>query len=52
MHELAVVRVLYIDHTPAVLAATNRFAVNNHIVLRADNGKRNDVLNQFRSKMR
>lgn len=37
VHELAVVLILDIDHTPAVLAAANLLAIDNNGLLTADN---------------
>lgn len=42
--EFAVVLVLDVDNTPAVLSATNLLAVDDNVLLATDNGERNDVL--------
>lgn len=42
--ELAVVLILDVDNTPAVLATTDLLASNNDGLLRSNNGERNDVL--------
>lgn len=47
MHELAVVLVLNVDNTPAIPATTHRFAIDDHIVLRANDSEGNDVLSIF-----
>ena len=44
VHKLAVLLALYINDTPAVFAATNRLAVDNHIAFGADDGERDHVL--------
>jgi hypothetical protein len=44
MSELAVVRVLNIDNTPAVFASANGLAVNDNIGLRANDGEWDHVL--------
>lgn len=44
VHKLAVVGVLNVHNTPAVPAAPNRLAVNDNVILRADNSKWNDRL--------
>ena len=44
MHELAVVAVFDVDNSPAVLASAYRLAVDDHIVLRANNSEGDDVL--------
>lgn len=44
VHELAVVSVLHVDDSPTVLASTDRLAVNNHVILRTDDGKGDDLL--------
>jgi hypothetical protein len=44
VHKLAMVRVLDVDDTPPVPAASDGLAVNYDVILRADNGKRNDGL--------
>ena len=44
--KFAVVGVLDVDNTPAVLSATNRFAIDDYVVFRADNGERNDALEE------
>lgn len=44
VNELAVVLVLDVDDTPAVLAAANLLAVDNDGLLTADDGEGNDVL--------
>jgi hypothetical protein len=42
--ELAVVGVFDVDHSPSVLATSDRFALDDHIGLRADHSEGNDVL--------
>jgi len=44
VHKFTVVSVLDVDHSPAVLATTDRFTVDEHVVLRTDNSKRNNFL--------
>lgn len=44
VHKFAVVRVLDINHTPAVPATTDRLAVNYNVVLGSDNGEWNNRL--------
>jgi hypothetical protein len=44
VHKLAVVGILDVDNAPASLAATDRLAVDDDVVLRADNGKGDDLL--------
>ena len=44
VHKFAVVGVLHVDDSPAGLAAADRLAVNDNVVLRADNSERNDLL--------
>lgn len=42
--EFAVVLVLDVDNTPAVLSSANLLAVDDNVFLATDNGERNDVL--------
>lgn len=42
--KLAMGFVFYIDYTPAVLPTPHRFPINDNIVFRTDNSKRNDLL--------
>ena len=42
--ELAMVFIFYIDNSPPVLSSTHRAAAYNDVVLRADNGERDEVL--------
>lgn len=42
--EFAVVLVLNVDDTPAVLATTDLLAIDNNVALRANNRKRNQAL--------
>lgn len=42
--EFAVVLVLNVDDTPAVLATTDLLAIDNDVLLRANNRKRNQAL--------
>lgn len=42
--EFAVVLVLNVDDTPAVLATTDLLAINNNVALRANNRKGNQAL--------
>lgn len=42
--ELAVVLILDVDHTPAVLTTANLLAIDNNGLLTADNRERNNVL--------
>ena len=44
--EFAVILILHINHTPAVLAAANLLAVDNNCLLASDNGEWNDVLRE------
>lgn len=44
VHKFTVVSVLDVDHSPAVLAPTDRFTIDEHVVLRTDNSKRNNFL--------
>ena len=44
VHKLAVVGILDVDDTPAGLAATHRLAVDDDVVLRANNSKGDDLL--------
>ena len=44
VHEFTVILVFNVDDTPAVLATTNRLAVNDHIALGANDSERDDVL--------
>lgn len=44
MHEFAVGRVLDIYDTPAVFTAADGLAVDDHVVFRANNRKRDDFL--------
>lgn len=44
VNELAVVLILDVDDTPAVLATTDLLASDNDGLLRSDNSERNDVL--------
>jgi hypothetical protein len=44
VHEFTVVGILNVDHSPAVLAPTDRLALNDHVVFRANNSERNDFL--------
>lgn len=44
VHELAVVLILDVNHTPAVLTAPNLLAVDNNGLLTADNREWNNVL--------
>lgn len=44
VHKLAVGRVLDIDHAPTIPATPDRLAVNHNVILRADDGKWNDLL--------
>jgi hypothetical protein len=44
VHKFTVVSIFDVDHSPAVLAPTDRFTINEHVVLRTDNSKRNDFL--------
>ena len=47
VHKLAVVLVLNVDDAPSVLATTDLLAVDNDVLLRADNGKGDTVLLQL-----
>ena len=42
--KLAVILVLHIHHSPAVLPTTDRLAINDHTALRPNHSKRNDIL--------
>ena len=44
VHELAVLSVLHVDNAPAVLASSDRFTVDDYVVLRTDDGKGDDLL--------
>ena len=44
VNKLAVVLILDVDNTPAVLAAANLLAIHDDGLLTADNGERNDIL--------
>lgn len=44
VHELAMVLILDVNHTPAVLTAANLLAIDNNGLLTADNREWNDVL--------
>ena len=48
MNELAVSRVLNVDHTPAVLTSAHRLAVNKNRALGANDREGNDVLRGVR----
>ena len=49
MHKLAVIRVFHVHNTPPVPAPADRSSVNDHIVLRSDNGKWDNVLSSQKS---
>jgi hypothetical protein len=44
MHEFAVILILDVDDAPAILAATNRLAIDDNIALRPNCSKGNDIL--------
>lgn len=44
IHELAVVLILDVDNTPAVLAATDLLAINDDVLLTANNSEGNNIL--------
>jgi hypothetical protein len=44
VHKFTVVRVFDVDHSPAVLAPTDRFTIDEDVVLRTDNSKWNNFL--------
>lgn len=44
VHKLAVVLVLDVDHTPAVLPAAHLLAVDDNVLFATDDGERDDVL--------
>ncbi len=44
MNKFTVVFVLDVDDTPAVFAATNRLAVDDHVSFGSNDGKRNRIL--------
>ena len=55
VHKLAVILVLHVHHSPAVLPSTHRLALNDHTPLRSNHCKRNNALQektkaQFTSK--
>lgn len=47
INEFAVVLVLDVDDTPAVLTAANLLAVDDNVLLAPDNSKGNDVLQSY-----
>lgn len=50
IHEFAVVLILDVDDTPAVLATPNLLSIDDDVLLTSNNGKRNDVLTQWLMK--
>jgi hypothetical protein len=44
VHELAVLLALDVNNTPAVFAATDRLAINDHVAFRAYDGERDHAL--------
>lgn len=52
VNKLAVVLILDVDNTPAVLAAANLLAIYDNGLLTADNGERNDILNPMLDETR
>jgi hypothetical protein len=50
--KLAVVLILHVDNTPAVLAAANLLAVDDDSLLTTDNGEGNDILYLMSDELR
>jgi hypothetical protein len=44
VHKFTVVSVFNVDHSPTVLTSTDRFTIDEHVVLRTDNSKRYNFL--------
>lgn len=50
VNKFAVVLVLDVDHTPAVLAAAHLFSVDNNVLLASDDGEWDNILDSLESR--